>query len=124
MKTSRRPPGLVPVTVVLCLLNAAGVVYLEQPNWAIIAAAVVILLVTYLVIWFFWQGRNWARWLVMLVSALTLVDLLFITTASASALQQALMVIEGAFGVYLLYWLNTREIRGFFSSVVAPERAG
>jgi hypothetical protein len=78
----------------------------------------VVLVGGYVVLWFFWQGRNWARWLVLFTSLvalfnLTLLGLAFVRGVATTFLQ-IVVVIEAAFGAFLLYWLNTAPVKAFF----------
>ena len=110
-----KPSGLAPVTLAMCLLNVAGLVFLEKPvPAALVAVAGALIVATWLVLWSFWKGRNWARWLVLLTSGVALLNL--IGLVSASPVQQLVIVIEAALGAFLLYWLNTRRLRAFFTA--------
>ena len=68
--------------------------------------------VSFVIIWFFWRGRNWARWLVLATSVLALLNALQIQTWHLSA--QILIVAEAVVGAWLLYWLNTEDIVRYF----------
>ncbi len=77
----------------------------------------VMMLIGYWVLWYFYRGRNWARILCMLDSALCVYCLKYIPSYlhdSWRVARIASAVICAALGVYLLYWLNTREARNFF----------
>ena len=81
-------------------------------------AGVLVLLIAifgigYCIIWFCWKGRNWARIAVLLISILSVLDL--ISLAGPRTKNPVLVGIWGVFGAFLLYWLNTRPIRGFFT---------
>ncbi len=67
----------------------------------------------YCIVWFYWKGRNWARIIVLLTSILSVVDL--ISLASPRTKNPMIVAIWGMFGVFLLYWLNTRPVRSFFA---------
>lgn len=67
--------------------------------------------VTLPVIWYFWRGQNWARWLVLATSVLALVTL---TLPPRTRAETVVMVIEAAYGAWLLYWLNTKPVARFF----------
>jgi hypothetical protein len=71
------------------------------------------ILVGYVVLWFFWKGRNWARVLVMLTSILCLYNLHY---WSRGRLVERIMIGgEAVTAVFLLYWLNTQTVRTFFA---------
>jgi hypothetical protein len=108
------------VTLLLCLFNVAGILfYTPIPNVsprasvAILAVLFAIIVsVSFVVIWFFWQGKDWARWLVIATSVLAILNLL--SLGSANAAQMVLVLLEAALGVWLLYWLNTERVAAFF----------
>ena len=66
----------------------------------------------YIVIWFYWKGRNWARILVLLTSLLSLYNLHDWTRSGT--MPRIMIGTEAILAVFLLYWLNTRQIRTFF----------
>ena len=75
----------------------------------------------YVVIWNYWQGRNWARLFVMFTSIVTILNLLAITVLfvigrlySSSVLYHLVIVANAALGAFLLYWLNKRDVRAWF----------
>ncbi len=70
-----------------------------------------IILVGYIVIWFYWKGRNWARILVLLTSLLCLYNLYH---WNRYGLREQIMVgAEAVLAIFLLYWLNTADVRSF-----------
>ncbi len=73
----------------------------------------VILLLSFVVIWFYWKGRNWARWLVLLTCLLALLNLT--SLPSFPVLAQTVIVGEAALGAFLLVWLNTPAVRSYFT---------
>lgn len=119
-----KPSGLAPVTLAMCILNPTGFAFLEGSGVAPVILVPVfgfIMLLGYVVLWYFWKGRNWARWLVLVTSGVALLNLPLLATASL--IQNVVIVAEAAMGVFLLYWLNTRAVRGFFTSK-SPGGAG
>ena len=114
-----KPSGLAPVTLAMCILNPAGFVFIKGSG---VGAAILvpvcglIMILSYFVLWYFWKGRNWARWLVLVTSGVALFNLTGLATASV--IQKAIIGIEAVLGAFLFYWLNTRAVRGFFKSKV------
>jgi len=106
-----RPNGLTELTLLMCALNPTGFLFIDDLGVSLIAFTVV---VGYLVLWNFWEGRNWARQLVLLTSVLTLFNLFMLR--GASPLQGAVLVMETILGGFLLYWLNTEAVRAYFTS--------
>ena len=115
------PDPLRTPTIVLCVMNVAGVLFYEDfeglPRWIAVlifaAAYVVVVAVSFVVIWCFWRRQNWARYVVLATSVLALANLR--SVPSATPVAQALLVAEAAFGAWLLYWLNTRPIAALFT---------
>jgi hypothetical protein len=68
-----------------------------------------------LVLFFFWDGRNWARWLILIGSVLNIFSLF--TLGRASPLEGAVIVIETMLGIFLIFWLNTTTVRDYFRRV-------
>ena len=71
------------------------------------------------VVYFFWVGSNWARILVLLGSALTALGLLVLfapveITHQISAPQRVKLVADGLFGVVMLVGLNRASVRRYF----------
>src|SRR5215471_4090666 len=116
-RASMRPSGLAPVTLAMCILNLTGVAFAygtEVPPAMVMPILILVMLVSYLALWYFWKGRNWARWLVLVTSGVALLNLLGLPTFTD--FQKVVVVIEAALGGFLLYWLNTRAVREFFRS--------
>jgi hypothetical protein len=63
----------------------------------------------------FWRGRNWARVLVMIGSALTLVNLLFVASLP-NPIAQVATLLDVVFSAYMLHWLSRPEIAAYFQS--------
>ena len=69
----------------------------------------------YVVLWFFWRGRNWARILMMLNCFLCFYnvhDVHFVLRVNP--VEKVMLVGEAALAVFLLNWLNTRNARAYF----------
>jgi hypothetical protein len=64
-------------------------------------------------IWYYYQGRNWARVAVLLTSVWTLYNLRLLAHGNLAC--RVVVAGEGLLGLFFLYWLNTAEIRRFFA---------
>ena len=71
--------------------------------------------------WFLWKGNRWARRLVLLGSALGPVSYLMLS--EFNWLERIVLFAETPFNLYLLYWLNTREVKEYFGAQVPEKRA-
>lgn len=110
-----RPRRLRELILLMCVLNLSGFVFIDSneiPAEVAVPLFALIMIVSFVVLWYLWQGRNWARWLVLLTSLLALLNL--VGMRSATLPQRALILAEAALGIYLLYWLNTAAVRGYF----------
>jgi hypothetical protein len=67
----------------------------------------------YVVLWFYWRGKNWARILVLLTSLLALLNLR--SLATANIIVKVMIVGEALIAAFLLYWLNTAEAKRYFN---------
>jgi hypothetical protein len=66
----------------------------------------------YVVLWYYWQGRNWARILVFLTCFLCFYNLRSFLTSNL--LVRIMLVGEAAVALFLVFWLNTSRARAFF----------
>ena len=114
-----RPKAVTITTWVMGALNILGYALLldirTKPGAQILlTAAVFTLMITagYVVLWFYWQGRNWARILVFLSCFLAFYNLRSFT--SANAIVKVMVIGEAAVAAFLVFWLNTPEARMFF----------
>jgi hypothetical protein len=65
-------------------------------------------------IWYYYQGRNWARIVVLLTSLWTIYCLRLLS--HGNTVYRSLISSEALLGLFFLYWLNTPELRKFFQS--------
>jgi hypothetical protein len=63
-------------------------------------------------IYYYVQGRNWARITVLLTSLLTILSVF--TLRHEAAIYRISGVAWTVLGAFFLYWLNTRPIRDYF----------
>src|SRR4029077_17322656 len=121
MNGNGRPKGLTETSVLMSITNAMGWAIID---WSMPKAQILFIIFTisifigYIVIWFYWKGRNWARILVLLASLISLYNLRDWNHGGAMA--RIMIGTEAILAVFLLYWLNTRPIRAFFTN--QPEK--
>lgn len=117
----QRPKGITVTTILMSVLNMVGVFAVDWHKSKIpVLGMTVCLIATVVGFWvlrFYWLGRNWARWLVLLASVESLWCLRFVEhpTRSANALTEPVIVSEAILSLYLLYYLNTAPVRAWFS---------
>jgi hypothetical protein len=113
--TIGRPALLTPTALALSLINVLGVLLLDPSAGSFRAFLLVYVLlaaVSFAVIWFFWRGQNWARWLVLATSALSLVNITSMPSLTRAG--TILVVTEAGVAIWLLYWLNTKPVALYF----------
>jgi hypothetical protein len=99
----------------MAIANALGWTTIDwsKPHALVIFVIVTaIMTIGYVVLWFYWKGRNWARILVLLTSLLALHNLRYWNIRGVA--ERVMLGAEAALAVFLLYWLNTRRVRDFF----------
>lgn len=71
-----------------------------------------------LVLWFLWKGKNWARIVTLILSGIGVVAIplvfFFDSDSIASVLEGMNYMAWAVFSLYLLWWLNTKEVRAWF----------
>ena len=114
-------------TILMCITNFIGFFLI---NWDHSHAAALFVIYTgfiaigYLVLYFFWQGSNWARWLVLATCVLCLWNLWELRKSNRvqnvrppiynEHVRTAMVIIEAIIAAYLLYYLNTKAVKSWF----------
>jgi len=99
----------------MAILNLSGFVGVQRSDRGELVAALFFILCGYIVLWYYWQGKNWARIFVLLTSTLAILNVSRILRPYGSAvLYNSFIVVEATLGVFLLYWLNTKDVRNWF----------
>jgi len=75
-------------------------------------ALLIIRIFAFACIFYYVQGRNWARIAVLLASILTILGLLRLNHEDTPG--QVIGAASGLLGIFFLYWLNTSPLREFF----------
>jgi hypothetical protein len=117
----QRPIGVTITFILMCVTNASG--YLAI-NWQLSNARTLFVFFTifiaigYLVLWFYWQGRNWARWIVLVECLQCFWNLKYIfhRNPRATPFEPVMIAAEAAIALYLVWYLNTPTVRGWFQN--------
>lgn len=115
MKRREKPRGLLPTVLLMCVLNIADVFILNpaDPDYATSRTITYIATPLYfIVLWFLWKGRNWARITVLVLSFLSL-PTVFLWSEYTVA-EQITTVAWAITSIFLLYWLNTKSVKEYF----------
>jgi len=127
----QKPTGITVTTVLMILFLISGAVLTfhapipAMPNSDVSSSTIaafahigfaVYAVIALVCIWFYYSGKEWARWVVMIVSVLELLGLISIAkTFAASHLSGANAIAKALLAIFLLYYLNTAPIRAWFS---------
>lgn len=124
-----RPKGLALTVVLMAVCNA--MLWATIKPGRMLGLFTVFICVGYVVIWFYWKGRNWARIGVLLFSGFSIVYLLnwnriSLAPSILAAPAHVMMASRAVLGGALLYYLNTRPVLDFFypENKPAPLRYG
>ena len=120
-KGNDRPKGITATAFGVILFELVGLFFIK---WGTFAAPLPVVLLTVgtvlaifgAVVWFYWQGRNWARWIIMLQAIL---PSLIVLIRGYTTRPLAIEILDDSFGLFMLYWLNTKRIRTFFQTAPA-----
>lgn len=119
-----RPKGLALTAILMSICNIMpwATIRPGRPPYTLRTslAFTVIIGIGFVFIWFYWQGRNWARISVLLYSILNILNLrvwnrISLSPGVLTAPTHVMMAAKAALGVLLLYWLSTRPVREFFT---------
>ncbi len=72
----------------------------------------VVNIIVFVCIFYYAQGRNWARIAILLISVLSVWSL--VEFRHVDAMGQVILLAWALLGVFFLYWLNTGSVRAFF----------
>ena len=121
MDAYQRPKGLTATAVLMSFTNALGwfIVDCSRP-YAVTTFCLFtfFIMIGYFVIWFYWEGHNWARILVLLTSVLCLYNLRYFFHPRIAV--RLMIGSEALLAVFLLFWLNTPKVKSFFRAAEKP----
>jgi hypothetical protein len=115
-----RPTGINITAVLMSITNAMGWMIIDwHASRAVLRGATytILILVGYVFVWFYWKGRNWARISVILCFAVAVVNLTGWNSTKPGTIlwvRHTMIATEAMLGIFLLYWLNTSDVREFF----------
>ena len=112
-----KPKGLLATAVILCTFSLAGVPTIEgvlQGRIVSLATVAAFTALWLLMIWFYWCGRNWARWVIMIGTLLSFGGFIYLPER---LYDRVYLIAEALYGAFLLYWLNTRRVRNYFAGI-------
>jgi hypothetical protein len=121
-----KPRGLGATTAAMAVLNLGGFVGIDWTRRGVVVMVASVVLLGYVVLWYYWQGRNWARQFVMFTSIMTIVGFLGLLVVTVLLLvtereyrlyvqdRAAVAIANAALGAFLLYWLNKKDVRNWF----------
>lgn len=116
-----KPAALNLVTLILCIFNCYGIIGLFFLNMdaaifkVYATIAVLFVIISFVVIWFFHKGRNWARILVLIASFFCFTNLYHFT--HYPMFTKVILGGQMLFAAYLLYWLNSKEVTAYFKGL-------
>jgi hypothetical protein len=118
------PPNAVRIsTCIMAVLNILGYSILWEPEahrtrfavFFFITVFTFIIAAGYVVLWFFWKGKNWARILVLLNCFVCFYNVHdFHLFLRVNPIEKVMLFGEALLAIFLLYWLNTREAKAYF----------
>ena len=117
-KENDRPQGITATAFVVILFELVGLFFVKwgafaAPLHVVLLTAGIMLAIFGAVVWLYWQGRNWARWIIMLQAIL---PSLIVLVRGYAIRPLAIEILDDSFGLFMLYWLNTKRIRTFFQT--------
>ena len=121
LQSMQRPKGVIVTFVLMCITNATG---FFAVNWQLPYARTlfitfsILITIGYFVLWFYLQGRNWARWLVMIecLQCFWNIKYLFHPNPLSPRIEPVMIASEAILAAYLIWYLNTPPVRMWFIS--------
>ena len=108
-------------TIAIGILNLTAFVNLNWARKSAVVATALVLLVSYVLLWFFWKGKNWVRLFFLFVSVIAVLNLITLVRPPGNiVLYDAGVIAWALLGLFLLYWLNRADVRGWFKSPKTP----
>jgi hypothetical protein len=113
-----RPRYLLPAIIVMGILNLTCFLSVRRARYfaATLWTEILIVIAGYVVLWYCWKGKNWARNAVCVVSVLSIINLISLLHPHGNVIVFDSIVLAWAIpGIFLLYWLNLPDVRDWFN---------
>ncbi len=115
----QRPRGIVVTACLVAILHALGFFLIEGQvvdDVEVYYVGATIVVLCGLVLWWYWKGLNWARWIVLLESFSCVWSLKYLR--GATPVEISMIVAEGILAVFFLVYLNTKPVRAWFEGAL------
>lgn len=116
IRATERVPGLKFITIAMAVCNLLALLtpWAPRAGWLSVLMQLPFIVVGYVVVWYFWKGRRWARTLVVATSVLALLNALAFPWVGL--VMRVVIVVELALAIYILFWLRSPTSRAHFAS--------
>jgi len=103
------------VTAIFYSLNLISIFLLNHSLMVDRNSLQFILLFTSILYWYFWQGKNWARWTLTLLYLFAFLNLF--SWLEHSWREQGALLLDALSAIAFLVWVNTKSVRHHFRRV-------
>jgi len=107
-----RSPHFFEITAVFYSLNLTSIFLLNYLLMLDRNSLQFILLFTSVLYWYFWQGKNWARWILILLYLFAFLNLF--SWLEHSWREQGALLLDTLSAIAFLIWVNTKPVRKHF----------
>jgi hypothetical protein len=115
----QRPVGVTITFALMCATTALDYLLILRQNRGSGRSVLIYSLIVaafYVFLWFYLQGRNWARWIVILlcVQSLWAARSLFHPSWTANRLESLTLALEALIAIFMIVYLSTPTVRQWF----------
>ena len=114
-----RPRGIIVTTCLVAILHILGFFLIESQvldDVEMYYAGAIIVVLGGIVLWWYWKGLNWARWIVLLESFVCIWNLKYLR--GATPVEILMIITEGILALFFLVYLNTKPVRAWFEGAL------
>ena len=115
-----KPTTITVTTATMAILNLFNYAVLwDKQSWRerdviiLFIATTLVIAIGFVVLWFYYQGRNWARWAVIFASLLILLNN-YEAIRDSNAIVKVVDAAEMIVAIFLVFWLNTSTAKVYF----------